>query len=110
MNVPLVRNDVIPNFRSVSPPTRSNKIARERSPQPQTYISSQENLSKNPIVGTSTTNPIQKPTQIESDAFKVYVRVRPLNSKELASNTSKRLSTVEVRDNMVKFINITLLF
>ena len=101
MNVPLVRNDLIPNFRSVSPPNRSNKLARERSPQPQTFISSQESVGRNPIVTNFTTNLLQKPIQLDSDAFKVYVRIRPLNNKELSSTTSKRVSVVEVRDNMV---------
>jgi len=92
MNIPLVRNDLIPNFRSTSPPTNrtTNKIARERSPPTQNYLSHQDNMPRNQILSTPGQNTTQKPVQSESDPFKVFVRIRPLNSKEINNNTTRK--------------------
>lgn len=104
MNIPLVRNDLIPNFRSTSPPTNrtTNKIARERSPPSQNYFPRHDSVPRNQLVNAPVLNPAQKAGPGESDAFRVYVRLRPLNSKEISNNTTRKGSTVEARDDMVR--------
>jgi len=58
-------------------------------------------MPRNPILNTPGQNTAPKPAQGDSDAFRVYVRIRPLNSREINNNTTRKGSTVEMRDNMV---------
>lgn len=73
---------------SKDPPLFNPKFQLDRVPTP--YIDSEKT-----------------PTSKENDSFQVFVRARPLNSKELVSaNSKKKLSIMKKQENMVNYLNL----
>lgn len=102
MNIPLIANCTMNYPRSVSPqPDKSrplkDKSPHDKSPVP-TFGKSATKASYNSNGGYLKKQAISS----DPDAFKVYVRARPVNSKELASvESGKRANIIKKEDNMV---------
>ena len=104
MNVPLVNSDIINSNRSVSPRMNRKTTNLERSPnEPRLAVIKEKDSIKNTNMPT---NPSSKLKNNDPDTFKVYIRARPLDNKELkSSNPKKRTSIIKKEDNMVFFLN-----
>ena len=101
MNVPLVNNDILTPFRSVSP--QVSKLVREKSPRSRPTVNRNETNLKNQDLANTQTPQSKKTVQSDQDAFKVYVRVRPLNNRELNASASKGGSNIiKKEDSMVQ--------
>lgn len=110
MNIPIISNGVAYQPRSGSPRVNVNRQHNERSPNEKRPAKYSHSTSRKPSQ-PSITNSLGKPTlQYEPDAFKVYVRARPISEKELSSaEPSKQVNIIKKEDNIVRAISLIFL-
>ena len=90
--------------RSVPPQDRKNR-PRDNSPLESNATPNAKRELKKPFrsVFNVSNNQGNQANQSETDAFRVYVRARPLNSREQNSiEPEKRANIIKKEDNMVK--------
>lgn len=99
MDVPLVNSDIIPKKGKSS--TQNSHVRGESLERSQGNSPHHEYLFRSPQKIPSVTNYTSNDT--ETEAFRVFVRYRPLNSREMSNaNPAKRSSIVKKEDQMVR--------